>query len=211
MESAARGRPRVLLLLLGFVVAIVQRCEGLAVTVYNTECVYEHVDYDDDMVTGNFVVMDHEIFWGADHPGIDFTVTAPAGTVVLSVSKSSGEHFKFRAPRKGLYKFCFHNPSSTPETVTFYIHVGHIPTLDHLAKEEHFDPVHAKIAELKEGLETVRTEQIYMRARAVRHHLTNKSTQKRLMYYTLALYLALVGASLLQGRFVIDVEYYCKC
>lgn len=26
---------------------------------------------------GNFVVVDHDIFWSSDHPGIDLTVPAP--------------------------------------------------------------------------------------------------------------------------------------
>lgn len=34
-----------------------------------------------------------------------------------------------------MYKFCFHNPYSTPETVSFYIHIGHIPTEHDLAKD----------------------------------------------------------------------------
>lgn len=47
---------------------------GLSLTVSDTECVYEYVAYDGDAVSGNFVVVDHDIFWGSDHPGIDFTV-----------------------------------------------------------------------------------------------------------------------------------------
>jgi p24 family protein beta-1 len=47
---------------------------GLSLTVSDTECVYEYVAYDGDTVSGNFVVVDHDIFWGSDHPGIDFTV-----------------------------------------------------------------------------------------------------------------------------------------
>lgn len=34
-----------------------------------------------------------------------------------------------------MYKFCFHNPYSTPETVSFHIHVGHIPNEHDLAKD----------------------------------------------------------------------------
>lgn len=48
---------------------------SLSVTVSEMECVYEYVLYEGDTISGNFVVVDHEIFWSSDHPGIDFTVS----------------------------------------------------------------------------------------------------------------------------------------
>lgn len=48
---------------------------SLSVNVNNIECVYEYVLYEGDTISGNFVVVDHDIFWGSDHPGIDFTVS----------------------------------------------------------------------------------------------------------------------------------------
>lgn len=62
-------------------------------------------------------------------------VTSPAGNTVHNVKGTSGDKFEFKAPRSGMYKFCFHNPYSTPETVSFYIHVGHIPNEHDLAKD----------------------------------------------------------------------------
>lgn len=62
-------------------------------------------------------------------------VSSPAGNVVHSVKGTSGDKFEFRAPSSGMYKFCFHNPHSTPETVSFYIHIGHIPNEHDLAKD----------------------------------------------------------------------------
>ncbi|MED6200058.1 hypothetical protein PIB30_081582, partial [Stylosanthes scabra] len=139
--------------------------ESLSVTVNDVECVYEYVLYEGDTVSGNFVVVDHDIFWGSDHPGIDFTVTSPAGNTVHNIKGTSGDKFQFKAPTHGMYKFCFHNPHSTPETVSFYIHVGHIPSEHDLAKDEHLDPINVKIAELREALESVTAEQKYLKAR----------------------------------------------
>lgn len=62
-------------------------------------------------------------------------VTSPAGNTVHTMKGTSGDKFEFKAPRSGMYKFCFHNPYSTPETVSFYIHVGHIPNEHDLAKD----------------------------------------------------------------------------
>eukprot|EP00250_Pteridium_aquilinum_P024785 c29596_g1_i1 orf=136-789(-) len=193
---------RVSLLLLLLLICLVQHthrlCEGLQITVQNTDCVYENVEYEGDLVTGNYVVIDHEYFWSEDHPGIDFSVTAPAGTVVLSHQGTSGEKFEFRAARRGAYKFCFHNKGSAPENIAFYVHVGHIPNDHDLAKDEHLNPVNVKIAELREALEAVSAEQQYLRARDLRHRYTVESTQRRLLGYTLAEYLALVVASVSQ-------------
>lgn len=65
-------------------------------------------------------------------------VTSPAGNVVHTLKGTSGDKFEFKAPQSGMYKFCFHNPYSTPETVSFYIHVGHIPNEHNLAKDGWF-------------------------------------------------------------------------
>lgn len=65
-------------------------------------------------------------------------VTSPGGNVIHTIKGTSGEKFELKAPRSGMYKFCFHNPHSTPETVSFYIHVGHIPTEHDLAKNGMF-------------------------------------------------------------------------
>lgn len=71
---AVGWRPAMLLL----VVAVAAwRGEALSVTVTDTECIHEFVPYEGDTVSGNFVVVDHDIFWSSDHPGIDLTVPAP--------------------------------------------------------------------------------------------------------------------------------------
>ncbi|KAI7740211.1 hypothetical protein M8C21_008364 [Ambrosia artemisiifolia] len=175
---------------------------ALSVTVNDVECVYEYVLYEGDTVSGNFVVVDHDIFWSSDHPGIDFIVSSPGGNVVQTMKGTSGEKFEFKAPRSGMYQFCFHNPYSTPETVSFYIHVGHIPNEHDLAKDEHLDPVNVKIAELREALESVTAEQKFLKARDARHRHTNESTHKRVIFYTIAEYVLLAVASGLQVVYI---------
>ncbi|RVW55855.1 Transmembrane emp24 domain-containing protein p24beta3 [Vitis vinifera] len=96
-------------------------------------------------------------------------VTSPAGNTVHTLKGTSGDKFEFKAPRSGMYKFCFQNSYATPETVSFYIHVGHIPNEHNLAKDEHLDPINVKIAELREALESVTAEQKYLKARDTRH------------------------------------------
>ncbi|KAJ0887112.1 putative GOLD domain-containing protein [Helianthus annuus] len=192
--------------ILGFLLLLLSAFTGdvsaLSVTVNDVECVYEYVLYEGDTVSGNFVVVDHDIFWSSDHPGIDFIVSSPGGNVVQTMKGTSGEKFEFKAPRSGMYQFCFHNPYSTPETVSFYIHVGHIPNEHDLAKDEHLDPVNVKIAELREALESVTAEQKYLKARDARHRHTNESTHKRVILYTIAEYILLAVASGLQVVYI---------
>ncbi|KAJ4869802.1 Transmembrane emp24 domain-containing protein p24beta3 [Raphanus sativus] len=180
----------------------INQISSLSVTVEEDECVQEYVLYEGDTVSGNFVVVDHDVFWGPDHTGIDFSVTSPAGNIVQTLKGTSGDKFEFKAPRSGMYKFCFHNPYSAPETVSFYIHVGHIPNEHDLAKDEHLDPVNVKIAELRESLESVVAEQKYLKARDTRHRHTNESTRKRVIFYTVGEYIFLAAASGLQILYI---------
>lgn len=62
-------------------------------------------------------------------------VTSPAGNELHALKGTSGDKFEFKAPRCGMYGFCFHNPHKTPEMVAFYIHIGHIPNEHNLAKD----------------------------------------------------------------------------
>ncbi|XAR58581.1 hypothetical protein NMG60_11014048 [Bertholletia excelsa] len=182
--------------------SFIRYVSSLSITVTSVECISENVMYDDDVVYGNFVVVDHEIFWTSDHPGIDLTITSPGGNIVRSLRGTSGDKFEFRAPQSGVYNFCFHNPWSTPETVSFYIHTGHIPNGNDLAKDEHLDPVNVRIAKLREALESVTAEQKYLKAREIRHRYTNESTRRRVIIYTVAEYLFLAATSGLQVAYV---------
>ncbi|CAI0559387.1 unnamed protein product [Linum tenue] len=188
--------------LAALLLSFVARISSLSITVNDVECVYEYVFYEGDAISGNFVVVDHDIFWGSDHPGIDFTVSSPGGNVVHNIKGTSGDKFELKAPRSGMYKFCFHNPFSTPETVSFYIHVGHIPNEHDVAKDEHLDPINVKIAELREALESVTAEQKYLRARDNRHRHTNESTRKRVIGYTVGEYILLAAVSSLQVLYI---------
>ncbi|XP_031474084.1 transmembrane emp24 domain-containing protein p24beta3-like [Nymphaea colorata] len=172
---------------------------ALTVTLNDVECISEYVISEGDIMSGSFVVDDHDAFWRYDQTGIDFSVISPSGNVVYSLDEASTGQFRFKAPASGMYKICFHNPSSTYETVTFYIHTGHIPNeQDPIVKDEHLNPLNVKIAELREALESVTAEQKYLKAREERHWHTNTSTRRRLYSYTVVEYMALLVTSIFQ-------------
>jgi len=67
--------PRIVLLLVVALAAIAAGgSHALVLTVQKIECVWEDVEHDNDVVSGNFVVLDHEVFWGSDHPGVELLV-----------------------------------------------------------------------------------------------------------------------------------------
>ncbi|KAL7219121.1 hypothetical protein ACSBR2_012237 [Camellia fascicularis] len=72
--------------LLGFVVLLSfvgQLSSTLSVTVNDVECVYEFIFFAGDTVSSNFIVVDHNVFWNFDHPGIDLIVTSPGVNMTL--------------------------------------------------------------------------------------------------------------------------------
>ncbi|XP_062025142.1 transmembrane emp24 domain-containing protein p24beta3-like [Rosa rugosa] len=204
METRKRFERAKLYVACSFMLCLIghRNVAALSITVTDVECVSELVLYEGDTISGNFVAIDHDIFWSHDHPGLEFSVTSPGGSTVFSLKGTSGDKFELKAPQGGIYKFCFRNPAQTPETVSFYIHVGHIPTEHDLAQDEHMDPLNIKIAELREALESIRAEQKYLKARDARHRYTNQSTKKRVIYFTLAEYIVFAGASALQVVYI---------
>lgn len=57
-----------------FIVIVVWSSYVFVFIVQDMECVWEDVEYDNDVISGNFVVLDYEVFWGFDYFGIDFIV-----------------------------------------------------------------------------------------------------------------------------------------
>lgn len=66
---------REVFLIVGLLLGCPRRLSALSVTVNDVECVYEFVLYEGDTISGNFVVVDHDIFWSSDHPGVDLIVS----------------------------------------------------------------------------------------------------------------------------------------
>lgn len=78
METRKRFVHAKIYLACSFVVCLIGNgnVAALSITVTEMECVSEQVLYEGDSISGNFVAIDHDIFWSADHPGIEFTVSS---------------------------------------------------------------------------------------------------------------------------------------
>lgn len=81
------------IVLLVALTAIAARSHALVLTVQETECVWEDVEHDMDVISGNFVVLDHEVFWGGDHPGVELTV-CELETLIPSFAEFFGASFE---------------------------------------------------------------------------------------------------------------------
>lgn len=60
------------LMVLGFGLCMDQS-SALMTTIQHQECVHEEVEFDGDLVTGSFVVIDHGLSW-SDEPGVELVV-----------------------------------------------------------------------------------------------------------------------------------------
>lgn len=57
-------------------------------TIMNQECVHEEVEYDGDLVSGSFVVIDHGLAW-SDEPGVELVVRNSKQSSFLPLSQKS--------------------------------------------------------------------------------------------------------------------------
>eukprot|EP00243_Klebsormidium_subtile_P008488 TRINITY_DN4039_c0_g1_i1.p1 TRINITY_DN4039_c0_g1~~TRINITY_DN4039_c0_g1_i1.p1 ORF type:complete len:214 (+),score=62.37 TRINITY_DN4039_c0_g1_i1:117-758(+) len=175
---------------------------ALRMAIMRTECLTEEVANEGDIVTGSFVVLDHQSAWAEQHPGMDLGVTGPGNNHVYSTRWKVEDKFTFRALKPGPYKFCFTNHAPAPKSVIFQVHVGHTVTPEEIAKTEHFDPLALQIGKVSEALALVVQEQAYLRAREERHRITNESTSRRVVFYSFIETAGIVSASLLQVFFL---------
>ena len=77
METITRFVSAKFCFVLGFLLSwSVRHVYSLSIKVVEVECVSELVLHEGDIISGNFVVVDHEIFWNSEHPGIDFSVSS---------------------------------------------------------------------------------------------------------------------------------------
>ncbi|GBG82746.1 hypothetical protein CBR_g36275 [Chara braunii] len=176
------------------------KVEALKFEIHQKECFDEEVKSDNEMVSGSFVMFDHDGLWRRGGMGMDFTVIAPGGRIAYSVKAKVEEEFHFRAVRRGIYRFCFENLSSYLETVVFHVNVGHHVTVDSdIAKNEHMKPVIDAIDSLADILSEVESERQYLEARGERHYDTLHSTQRRMLGYTMLEAFALLVTGVTQA------------
>ncbi|KAL5135066.1 Transmembrane emp24 domain-containing protein p24beta3 [Glycine soja] len=140
-------------------------------------------------------VIGYDIFWSPDHPGIDFTVTSPRGNLAYSLKGTSGGKFQFKTSEWNIQVLLSQPCFNARDCIFLHSRWSH-------PKDEHLDPINMNIAELREALESIISEQKYLKARDARHRHTSESTRKRVVFYTILEYVLFAATSLLQVVYI---------
>jgi len=122
---------------------------------------------------------------------IDYAVTGPSGKEILDGQKERQGDFVFTANEVGDYKFCFNNEMSTytDKFVDFEIAVENEARVSLPAKQgsspEQVSSLEESLFKVSGQLSTITRNQKYFRTRENRNFSTVRSTEKRIVNFTL--------------------------
>ncbi|KAK7730421.1 hypothetical protein SLS53_009040 [Cytospora paraplurivora] len=122
---------------------------------------------------------------------IDFEVTSPTGKVVIDGAKERQGDFVFTGNEVGDYSFCFNNEMSTvtDKFVDFEIAVENEARVNLPSKQgshpETTSSLEESVSKLSSKLSTMSRNQKYFRTRENRNFSTVRSTEKRIVNFSL--------------------------
>ncbi|KAK3308166.1 emp24/gp25L/p24 family/GOLD-domain-containing protein [Chaetomium strumarium] len=122
---------------------------------------------------------------------VDYKVTGPNGKYIMSGEKERQGDFVFTAREVGEYKFCFNNEMSayTEKFVDFEIAVENEARVTLPAKQgaspEHTESLEESLFKISGQLSTITRNQKYFRTRENRNFSTVRSTEKRIINFSL--------------------------
>ncbi|RPB26954.1 endosomal cargo receptor [Terfezia boudieri ATCC MYA-4762] len=161
-------------------------------------CFYAQVDKKALKVAFYFAVQSGGSF------DIDYVVHGPTQKVILDGSKERQGDFVFTANEIGEYKFCFSNDMSTfaEKMVDFEIAVeneerAEIPTKE-AAPAEHMSGLEESLFKISGQLSTISRNQKYFRTRENRNFSTVRSTESRILKFSLVEVFIMVTMAALQ-------------
>ncbi|ROW09018.1 hypothetical protein VMCG_02924 [Cytospora schulzeri] len=123
---------------------------------------------------------------------IDFEVTGPTGKVVIDGQKERQGDFVFTGNEIGDYSFCFNNEMSTvtDKFVDFEIAVENEARVNLPSKQgshpETTSSLEESVSKISSKLSTMSRNQKYFRTRENRNFSTVRSTEKRIVNFSLA-------------------------
>ncbi|ETN36693.1 uncharacterized protein HMPREF1541_08971 [Cyphellophora europaea CBS 101466] len=164
-------------------------------------CFYEDISKENSKVAFYFAVQSGGSF------DVDYSVTSPIDKIVLSGEKERQGDYVFTAQSTGSYVFCFSNTMSTfaDKYVDFEITSESSPgTASSLlpqksgAPAEQHDQLEDLVFKVSGQLSTVNRMQKYFRTRENRNFSTVRSTEKRILQFSMIEVAMMVGMALLQ-------------
>ncbi|KAF6817318.1 endosomal cargo receptor [Colletotrichum musicola] len=148
-------------------------------------CFYAKTQKENEKVAFYFAVQSGGSF------DIDYVVTGPSGKVILDGEKERQGDFVFTAQQVGDYEFCFNNEMSTfaEKFVDFEIAVenevrAQLPSKQGASPEQH-TTLEETIFKLSGQLSTISRGQKYFRTRENRNFSTVRSTESRIINFSM--------------------------
>ncbi|RKP03461.1 hypothetical protein CXG81DRAFT_23858 [Caulochytrium protostelioides] len=163
---------------------------------------YEQQCYVEVLKKGERLDLSYQVSEGG-HLDVDFRLKDPLGRLIHSVNRETTSTFGFNAELEGSYLYCFDNAQSShhPKTISFIVQGPDelIKLKNKYAgtKDDHA-PVETAVAEVLNGLRGIIDEQKYMVAREATHSRTAKSTNSRVLWWSLFQTVLLFGVCFLQ-------------
>lgn len=151
---------------------------------------------------------------------VDYTISNPEGTTVISDEKQRQGDFTFNADKVGEYKFCFSNGMLTfaEKVVDFEIKLededsaqaqlrAKMPVLVNLEPIEHVEQMKQTIDKISSQLDGLARTLQYYKTRSNRNQATVRSTESRIYYFSILEVLLMVGMAGLQ---IVVVQLFFK-
>lgn len=120
---------------------------------------------------------------------------------MLEKRKQFEGKYSFTANMNGMHSICFSNKMSSisKKDISVDINVGKTENYsDLIDSSQLLTPLGNQIMELSSSLVSIHSEQKYMKMREQRHKLTNESTSRSVMWWSVTETLLLVGVSFFQ-------------
>ncbi|KAI3550207.1 emp24/gp25L/p24 family/GOLD [Colletotrichum costaricense] len=148
-------------------------------------CFYAKTQKDNEKIAFYFAVQSGGSF------DVDYTVTGPGNKMILDGAKERQGDFVFTAQQMGDYEFCFNNEMSTfaEKFVDFEIAVenevrAQLPAKQGASPEQH-STLEETIFKLSGQLSTISRGQKYFRTRENRNFSTVRSTEGRIINFSM--------------------------
>ncbi|KAK4230431.1 emp24/gp25L/p24 family/GOLD-domain-containing protein [Podospora fimiseda] len=161
-------------------------------------CFYTQTTHKDEKVAFYFAVQSGGSF------DIDYEVTGPNGKYIMDGQKERQGDFVFTATEIGEYKFCFNNEMSTfaEKFVDFEIAVENEARVSLPSKQgaspEQTSTLEESLFKLSGQLSTITRNQKYFRTRENRNFSTVRSTENRIVNFSIVQILLIITMGALQ-------------
>jgi len=163
------------------------------------ECFYETV------VQGESVGLMFQVTKGGKLD-LDVRILDANGKVINSEQRQTEGRYSFTAQVSGSHAFCFGNTMSsvTQKIVDIDIEVGppsaedDAVDLDLVASDDELEPLVDSLAQLKDAMKKMLSDQKYLRMRDVAHRATNENTNSRVVWWSFFELVILVGSGFFQ-------------